>query len=113
MSDYHRLSVVEKRARALSGMREPSVMCPNCDTQLPPSDLIAHMDQRCTGRREPGPGAKWVDHRAVMAMGVPRATLSFWASSGAVRFVGERQDRKYLYRDLAVKIAQRRGFRRR
>lgn len=78
-----------------------------------PADLLAHVDQRCTGPRDPGPGARWVTHREALAMGVPRATLSFWTRNKQVRFVGGRQDRKYLYRDLAVKVAQRRGFRRR
>ena len=48
-----------------------------------------------------------------MVLGVNRQTLTRWVQRGDVRFFGERQDRRYLLRDLAVKIAQRRGFRRR
>ncbi len=113
MSRYHRLPIAQKRAEAISAVREQAVSCPRCDTRVMPVDLIAHYDERCPGPREPGPGAKWVTHREAMALGVPRATLSFWTQSSQVRFLGERQDRKYLYRDLALKIAQRRGFRRR
>lgn len=76
-------------------------------------DLLGHLASRCPGRREPGPGAKWVTFRDVLALGVPRVTLSRWVQSGQVRFVGERQERRYLHRDLALKIAQRNGFRRR
>lgn len=110
---YHKLSISEKRTLDLSRAREPAVTCPRCDTQVTPTDLLSHLELRCGGPREPGPGAKWVSHREVMMMGVPRVTLSRWANNGLVRFTGERRDRKYLYRDLAVKVAQRMGFRRR
>ena len=111
--DYRRLSVVQKRALDLSRARDAAVRCPECDMQVMPVDLLSHLKERCAGPPEPGPGAKWVTHREVMSMGVPRATLSFWANSKQVRFIGERQDRRYLLRDLALKIAQRNAFRRR
>jgi hypothetical protein len=110
---YQKLSISEKRSLDLDRAREPAVTCPICDTQVMPADLLAHLEQRCSGPREPGRGARWITHREVLAMGVARQTLSFWASRGFVRYTGDRQDRKYLYRDLAVKVAQRRGFRRR
>jgi hypothetical protein len=78
-----------------------------------PVDLLPHLAERCPGRRAPGPGSRWASQQEALALGVPRATLSFWAKNEQVRFIGERQDRKYLYRDLALKIAQRNGFRRR
>lgn len=109
---YQRLPITQKRAADLARVRESAVTCPSCDTHVMPSDLIAHLE-RCPGPREPGPGAKWIDHRAALALGVPRATLSFWTSTKQVRYVGGKQDRRYLMRDLAMKIAQRRGFRRR
>jgi hypothetical protein len=112
-SSYQRLSIAEKRSLDLSRVREPAVSCPTCDMQVMPADLLAHLEQRCPGPRDPGPSARWINHREAMALGVPRQTLSFWAKSGQVRFFGGRQDRKYLYRDLALKVAQRRGFRRR
>ncbi len=110
---YHRLSIGQKQAEALSRARENPVTCPECDARVMPTDLLAHMECRCPGKREPAPGSKWIGHREAMVLGVPRATLSFWTKSGQVRFLGERQDRRYLLRDLAMKIAQRRGFRRR
>lgn len=113
MADYRRLSVVQKRALDLSRARDAAVRCPECDMQVMPADLLAHLEQRCSGRPEPGPGAKWVSWREAIAQGVPRETLARWARSGLVRYVGERQDRKYLLRDLALRIAQRNGFRRR
>lgn len=116
MSDrrsYQRLPIAEKRAKDLGRIRETAVTCPICDTQVMPTDLLAHMAERCQGRREPGPGAKWINWREARGLGVPGKTLSRWATSGQVRFLGERQDRRYLMRDLAIKIARRRGFLRR
>lgn len=114
MTTYQKLSITQKRALDLARVREASVPCPGeCGMQLMPADLLSHLEQRCTGRAEPAPSSKWIPHREVMAMGVPRVTLSRWVERGFVRVTGERQDRKYLYRDLAVKVAQRRGFRRR
>lgn len=110
---YHLMSLQEKSARSLGQVRDASVRCPDCDTQLMPADLLVHLEQRCQGRPEPGAGAKWLSHREVMQLGVSRATLNWWVVNHQVRFIGERQDRKYLHRDLVVKIAQRRGFRRR
>lgn len=113
MARYHQLSIAEKRAENLARVREPAVTCPDCDMQVMPVDLLAHLEQRCQGRREPGPGAKWLTFREVMALGVPRATLAKWTRAGYVRFVGEVQDRKYLLRDLAIKVTQLRVSRRR
>jgi hypothetical protein len=113
MSDYHKLPIAQKRAEALARAREPAVTCPDCDTQVMPADLLAHLRDRCPGQRDPGPGAKWLTHREVMALGVPRATLAKWTRDGHVRFVGELQDRRYLLRDLSLKIAHKQGRRRR
>lgn len=114
MSRYHSLSIAEKRAESISRVREAAVACPICDTQVMPADLLTHIDQRCQGLRDPGPGAKWIVWREAMAVsGVTPMRLSRWVRNGHVRFVGGRQDRKYLYRDLAVKVAQLRAFRRR
>jgi hypothetical protein len=112
-SRYHRLPIAEKRREAIARIREPAISCPQCDTQVMPDDLLAHLEQRCPGRRDPGPGARWVAWNEALALGVNRQTLSRWTRSGQVRFIGERQDRRYLLRDLALKIAQQRGFRRR
>lgn len=81
--------------------------------QVMPADLIAHRDQRCAGRPEPGAGAKWVNARDAIVRSVPKATLSYWVAQGFVRARGARMDREYLLRDLAQKVAARRGFRRR
>jgi len=110
---YHKLSIGEKQAYAREVAREQAVRCPVCETALMPADLLVHIAERCTGQREPGPGAKWVTWREAIMMGVPGKTLARWAERGFVRFIGTRQDRKYLLRDLALKIAQRNGFRRR
>lgn len=113
MSDYHRMTLAQKQAHQRERAREPAVACPVCETQTTAADLIAHVETRCPGPRDPNPAARWVTWREALGMGVPRATLSFWANSKQVRFVGELQDRRYLLRDLAMKVAQRRGFRRR
>lgn len=110
---YHLLSIGEKQVQATARVREPAVTCPDCDTQVTTVDLLAHLADRCPGPRTPGPSAKWVSWREAIAMGVGRQSLTRWVQAGFVRFVGERLDRKYLHRDLALKIAQQMGFRRR
>jgi hypothetical protein len=110
---YAKLSAHAKRLEAIARAREPSVTCPHCDWQMMPADLLTHLSDRCEGKRAPGPGAKMVGFRDALALGVPRATLSRWVANGHVRAFGERKDRVYMLRDLALKIAQKRGFRRR
>ena len=112
MSRYHQLSIAEKRAENLSRVREPSVTCPQCDTQVMPADLLAHLEQRCAGPREPGPGAKWINWQEASAI-VPKRTLVRWIDRGYVRVRGERGDRQYLHRDLAMRVSQMMGSRRR
>jgi hypothetical protein len=110
MSGYHRLPIAQKKAEALARMREPAVSCPaGCGIQVMRADLLVHLEQRCTGRREPGPGAKWLTHREALAMGVARVTLSRWTHSGRVR-TRELDDgyRQYLHGDLVECIAARR-----
>lgn len=113
MSRYHRLPIAEKRAEDLARVREPAVTCPSCDTQVMPADLLAHLDLRCPGPRDPGPGAKWLTWREALAFGVPKRTFKRWVKRGCVRFKGNRGDRLYLARDLVVRIAQQRASRRR
>jgi len=110
---YRKLPIGEKQAENLAKMREPAVVCPICDAHTTARDLLEHLASRCPGRREPHPGSAWVTWREALALGVPATTLSFWARTEQVRFIGARQDRKYLMRDLAKKIAQRRMSRRR
>lgn len=108
MSDYHKLSIGEKRTVALERQRESALACPVCDTQVMPEDLLAHLDQRCTGPRDPGPGSKWVDWRGAIALGVPERTLKRWVQAKHVRYRGGRGDRSYLRRDLVKRLALRR-----
>lgn len=112
MSSYHRLPIAQKRVEALARVREPAVTCPSCDTQVMPTDLLSHMEQRCSGPREPGPGAKWVSWQEARSI-VPERTLVRWIERGFVHVRGERGDRQYLHRDLATRVSQLRGFRRR
>ena len=111
-SGYNKLPIAEKRALDLARVREPAVTCPSCDTQVMPVDLLVHQEQRCPGPREPGNGAKWITWREAKSL-VPERTLVRWVERGAVRFRGGRGDRQYLYRDLALRVSQLRGFRRR
>lgn len=111
-SSYQRLPIAQKRAQNLDRVREPAVTCPSCDTQVMPADLLAHIEQRCAGPREPGPGAKWVNWREARAI-VPERTLVRWVERGFIRVRGERGERQYLHRDLATRVSQMRGFRRR
>lgn len=102
---YHKLSVAQKQAQSLAAIREPPVACPKCDTQLMPDDLPAHMEQRCAGPREPGPGSKWVTWQEALAMGVPKQTLIRWVRAKHVRRKGGRGDGLYLKRDLVKRLA--------
>jgi hypothetical protein len=113
MTAYHRLPIAQKRELALGKSREASVVCPSCETHTTAVDLLEHLRARCTGRRDPHPSSAWVSWRAALALGVLRGTLSKWVKTGQVRCIGDVQDRRYLLRDLAMKIAQRNGFRRR
>lgn len=110
MKDYHRMSLPEKQAYARARMREPAVVCPDCETQLLPADMLGHL-ARCEGPREPHPNSAWVSWREALALGILRGTLSRWVSRGLVRHKGELQARRYLLRDLARMLALRRKFR--
>lgn len=115
MSEYHRLPIAQKRAQALAVARESSVSCPACDTQVMPADLLKHMDERCTGLREPHGGSKWVVWGEALKLGIAKGTLHYWVDTGRVRWRGELQDRQYLLRDLVTiiairKLRQRRKF---
>jgi hypothetical protein len=112
MSDYHKLSIGEKRAQALATVRESAIACPSCDTQVMPADMPRHLE-RCGGPREPGVGSKWITWQEALALGVPRQTIARWRQRGWVRTQGGRGDRKYLLRDLVKKMASRRAGRRR
>lgn len=112
-ADYHRLPIAQKRAMAAATQREPAVACPRCDTQVMPADLLAHIEQRCTGPREPGALDKWVGARDPIVRNVPKGTRAYWVARGFVRVRGGAMDREYLLRDLAKRIALRQGFRRR
>jgi hypothetical protein len=101
------MSVAQKQAHQRDRAREPSVVCPVCETQTTAADLIAHVETRCSGPREPNPAAKWVTWSEAMALGVQAMWLSRWVKRGEVRAMGERGDRRYLLRDIAVRFAAR------
>ncbi len=106
-SAYHLMSAAEKRVVALS-VREQPTACRACGVQVMPADLLAHIAQRCSGRREPGPGSKWLTHAEALAMGVARVTLSRWSATDRVRTrIHEDGYRQYLHRDLVDCIADR------
>ena len=112
MSDYHKLSVVEKRAQALAGVREGAIACPSCDTQVMPADMPNHLE-RCSGPREPGTGSKWISWQEALALGAPAHSITRWRQRGWIRARGGRGDRQYLLRDLVKRVALRRADRRR
>ncbi len=112
-SAYHLMSAAEKRVVALS-VREPATTCRACGIQVMPADLLAHIDQRCPGLREPGQGSKWVTHAEALALGVARQRLSYWARHALVRTrIADDGYRLYLHRDLVDRIAERKLSRRR
>lgn len=117
MTDYHKLSITEKRASSIATQREPSLQCPNdCGTQVMAADLLAHIETRCSGPREPGFTAKWVAWPEVRPMmshmteGAAKMALSRWSRPDhdgeiKVRARGTRPGRVYLLRDLVKQIA--------
>jgi hypothetical protein len=109
VSDYHKLPIAQKRTAALARMREPARTCPGgCGMQVTSADLLSHLEQRCTGKLEPGPGAKWVTHAEALAMGIARATLSYWSERRLVRTrIVEDGYRQYLHGDLVERLAER------
>lgn len=109
MTDYHRMGIAAKQAHQRAAMREPAVVCPVCETQTTAADLVEHATKRCPGRRDPHPHSSWIGWRDVLAMGVPKRTLTFWARRGEVRATGEpgMGRRRYLQRDVAQMVARR------
>lgn len=107
-SEYHKMSVEQKLAHAQERLAEPPVPCPaDCGTTLQPADLLAHVEGRCPGPRQPGPAAKWVRRRDAQAMGIPAPTLSRLARANKIRSRGTGMDKEYLHRDLALGAARR------
>lgn len=113
LSRYQRLSAVEKRTEAIASIREPSVACPSCNMQLMPDDLLKHMDERCSGTREPHGGWKWATWADVAKLDVAAGTLHYWVQQGRVRRRGDRIDYQYLLRDIVLILAARRRRQRR
>lgn len=109
---YQRLSVGQKQALHRERMREPAVTCPVCETQTTAAELLEHLDTRCRGPRDPNPHSAWVGWRVATAMVLP-GTLSRWVKRRLVRTRGELQDREYLLRDIAVRVAALRAQQRR
>jgi len=110
---YQRMTLREKQAVTLENMREPAVRCPRCDTQTSARDLLAHVTRRCPGPPAPHPHSHWVNWRDALAVGLPRTTLTRWVNRGEIRVRGERRERQFLLRDLALRMAWRRIDRRR
>jgi hypothetical protein len=111
---YHEMGLREKQAHALGAMREPSITCPACETQLPPADLPRHMAERCTGPREPHPAAKWVRYAEAVQIAGSKGQLGVWISRDkAVRTKRDDAGLLYLLRDLVSASARRDRRRRR
>lgn len=104
-SRYHLLSLSQKQALSRETAREPGVTCPTCGWTIGAADLIAHVNGRCEGPQKPPETGAWVKWKDAKSMGVRSASLHFWVSRGYVRVRGEIQDREYLLRDLALRVA--------
>lgn len=57
------------------------------------------------GPQDPGPAAQWIGYREATMMGASSRMLSYWTQRGHVRWKGEIQARRYLLRDVAVRVA--------
>ncbi len=105
---YHEMGIREKQAHALGAMREPSVTCPACETQLPPADLPRHMAERCTGPREPHPAAKWVRFAEAVKIARGKGVIRAWViRDKTVRTKRDEGGLWYLLRDLVAADARR------
>ena len=103
--------IAEKRAENIARAREASRSCPGgCGTQLMPADLLAHVEERCPGPRDPHAGARWVTWAEALVevrkRGLSRKALWKWIQRGVVRHRGAIGERLYLYADLADEIAR-------
>jgi hypothetical protein len=102
---YHKLGITAKRTQALANMREEALRCPACGVACTAADLLGHTAERCPGRPNPHPHAKWIDWREATSMGVPRTTLARLVQRGVVRARGPERARRYLLRDVALWLA--------
>ena len=106
---YTRLTVAAKQARELDQMREPDVTCPRCETKTTAADLVAHVEERCTGPRDAHPRSRWIPRTEALRF-VPKRTLYRWARTGRVRQRCDgRGHREYLLRDVTRNLALRRA----
>ena len=106
---YRELSAPEKRAEALKRIREPGVVCPVCEAKCDAADLVAHVEQRCTGPREPHEHARWITTAEALELGASRRTLYRWAEANRLRTRLVRGERQYLLRDVARRLAELRA----
>jgi hypothetical protein len=102
--EYRRLSLADKQAEHRDRMREPAVICPVCEAQTGVTDLLTHVESRCTGPRDPHPQSRWVSWRQAIDLGASRMAMGRWIQKGLVRFRGDRLDRQYLLRDVVKQI---------
>lgn len=112
---YHRLSRAAKVARMLrtwERLGEPPVTCPHCETDVPPAELLTHVDTRCDGRRrDPHPRSAWIDRARALEL-APAPRLRRWVDAGQVRTRdGANGGRAYLLRDVVLRVAERRHAR--
>lgn len=108
-SAYHRMSLAEKERHTRERAREPAITCPVCEVQTTVDDLLAHLAERCEGRREPHHASRWVTWREALSMGILRGTLSRWVQRREVRVKFLDGQRAYLLRDLVRLVTTRTG----
>ena len=104
---YNKLPASEKTRRNCDKMREPAVTCPLCEAKTPVDDLLAHIRDRCPGKRELHPRSRWVTWSEAVAMGVPAETLKRWVLRKRIRRRGPSRKRRYLARDIVKLVAAR------
>lgn len=109
MSKYHKLTVEEKEKRNRDRMREPAVTCPHCEVKMPVAELLAHVNERCEGKREPHPLSKWLTWTEVVSLGAPVANIKRWVAEGRIRTRGKpgKRAKRYLARDAVKLVALR------
>lgn len=112
---WTRMSLAEKQAAHLERMREPAVVCPQCEAQTTVADLLEHVAHRCPGQRPPHPMSRWITWGETLVLGAEPYQVTRWVRRGLVRTregAPQGAARRYLLRDLVVRLAERRRVRR-
>ncbi len=96
MTDYHRMSVGQKRSHAARAQREPALVCARCAAHVMPRELEAHIERCSEELPPPHPASRWLKRDEALRY-VAGSTLDRWQELELLRV---RPDGTVLERDL-------------